>query len=87
MSKVIESYRDGQDDCYQEGCDDCQLMIRAGYGRSGCCYHKLEERHRKYKVALEEISQTFMELGIVSVDEMMAWGIERGDIARKALKK
>lgn len=55
MSKVLENYRGGQGDCYQDGCEECQVMLIVGYEKSGCPYHKSEKRCDRYKTALEEI--------------------------------
>lgn len=73
MSKVVESYKNGQGDLYVDGCEDCQLMLRSGYGRAGCTYHKLAEERDRYRVALEEI-----------VDSQEPWEPQR-TIAIKAL--
>lgn len=59
-NSVVEGYRDGQGDCLSPGCQECQVMARAGYGKSGCSLHKalkkievLEEENKAFRSSLE----------------------------------
>lgn len=58
---VVDSYKDGQGDLYVEGCDDCILMLRAGYGKAGCYSHKaqrkIEDQEEEIKFLKDQIAE------------------------------